>query len=56
MEINHNLNKHKEKVRKCLHSEEGLIIEEEAVEVEVVSGQMKSNNRFTRFTLKGFSK
>jgi transposase len=57
IEINHNLNKHKEKVREMLHSEEGLYYRRKRpVEVEAVFGQMKSNNRFTRFTLKGFSK
>lgn len=40
-----------------LHSEEGLYYRRKRpVEVEAVFGQMKSNNRFTRFTLKGFSK
>jgi transposase len=53
IEVNHNLNRHKQKARETLHSEKGLYHRSKRpIEVEAVFGQMKSNNKFTRFTLK----
>lgn len=57
IEVNHRLNKLKEKARKLLTSEEGLKHRSKRpVEVEAVFGQLKSNNQFNRFTFKGIEK
>lgn len=57
IEINHRLNELKQKARELLMSEEGLKHRSKRpVEVEAVFGQMKSNNRFTRFTFRGLEK
>lgn len=57
IEINHRLNELKEEVRKLLNSEEGLKHRSKRpIEVEAVFGQMKSNNKFNRFTMKGLAK
>ncbi len=57
IEVNHNLNRHKARVREKLHSEKGLYHRSKRpVEVEAVFGQMKSNNKFTRFTLRSLTK
>lgn len=57
IEVNHNLNRHKQKSREKLHSEKGLYHRSKRpVEVEAVFGQMKSNNKFTRFTLRSLEK
>ncbi|MDR0833524.1 MAG: IS1182 family transposase [Candidatus Symbiothrix sp.] len=50
IEINHNLRRHKEKVRKLLTSEEGLMHRSKRpIEVEPVFGQTKSNKGYNRF-------
>ena len=57
IEINHRLNELKGKARELLNSEKGLMHRSRrSVEVEAVFGQMKSNNRFTRFTHRGLDK
>ena len=57
IEVNHRLNKLKDKARERLLSEEGMYHRSKRpIEVEAVFGQMKSNNRFTRFTMKGLEK
>ncbi|QBR10749.1 hypothetical protein E3D81_00590 [Sphingobacterium sp. CZ-2] len=57
IEVNHRLNKLKDKARERLLSEEGMYHRSKRpIEVEAVFGQMKSNNRFTRFTMKGLDK
>lgn len=57
IEVNHRLNQLKAKARELLNSEEGLAHRSKRpVEVEAVFGQMKSNNRFNRFTLRGLEK
>lgn len=54
IEVNKNLNRLKAKVRAKLMSERGLYHRSKRpVEVEAVFGQLKSNNKFTRFTLRG---
>lgn len=53
IEINQNLNRHRSKARELLGSEKGLYHRRKrSVEVEAVFGQLKSNNIFTRFTLR----
>jgi transposase len=55
--VNQNLNRHKEKVRELLNSEKGKYHRKQRnIEVESVFGQLKSNNRFRRFTLRGMEK
>jgi transposase len=55
--VNQNLNRHKEKVRALLNSEKGRYHRRQRnIEVEAVFGQLKSNNRFRRFTLRGMEK
>ncbi|KAA6319426.1 hypothetical protein EZS27_030677, partial [termite gut metagenome] len=50
IEVNHNLNRHKEKVRKLLTSEEGLYHRSRRpVEPEAVFGQTKANKQNNRF-------
>lgn len=57
IEVNHNLNDHKTKARERLLSEKGLYHRSKRpVEVEAVFGQLKSNNTFTRFTLRSLDK
>lgn len=57
IEVNHRLNALKVKARERLTSEQGKKHRSKRpVEVEAVFGQMKSNNRFTRFTLRGLEK
>lgn len=57
IEVNHRLNWLKTKARERLLSDQGLYHRSKRpVEVEAVFGQMKSNNKFTRFTMKGLEK
>jgi hypothetical protein len=50
IEVNHNLNRHKERVRKLLTSEEGLMyLIRRPIEPEAVFGQMKFDMQYTRF-------
>ncbi|HZG12420.1 MAG TPA: IS1182 family transposase, partial [Kurthia gibsonii] len=57
IEVNHRLNELKERARNLLISEEGLKHRSKRpVEVEAVFGQLKSNNKFNRFTFKGLEK
>lgn len=57
IEVSHNLKRHKTQAREKLLSERGLYHRSKRpVEVEAVFGQMKSNNKFTRFTLRGLDK
>ena len=57
IEVNHRLNELKQKARERLMSEKGLEHRSKrAIEPEAVFGQLKSNNKFNRFTLKGLSK
>ncbi|MCO5269913.1 MAG: transposase [Brumimicrobium sp.] len=50
IEINHNLNRHKERVRQLLTSEEGLYHRSKRpIEPESVFGQGKSNKQYYRF-------
>lgn len=53
IKINQNLNRHKAKVREKLQSPRGLYHRSKRpIEVEAVFGQLKSNNKFTRFTMR----
>lgn len=57
IEVNHRLNELKERARNLLTSEEGLKHRSKRpIEVEAVFGQLKSNNKFNRFTFKGIEK
>jgi len=57
IEINHDLNRRKEKARKLLSSEQGVKYRKQRpVDVEPVFAQIKSNNGFRRFLTKGLSK
>lgn len=57
IEVNHRLNKLKEQARNLLTSEEGLKHRSKRpIEPEAVFGQLKSNNKFNRFTFKGLEK
>lgn len=50
MEVNHNLNRHKQKVRELLTSPEGLFHRSQRpIEPEAVFGQMKYDNAYIRF-------
>lgn len=50
MEINHNLNRHKEKARELLTSEEGIFHRKHRpIEPEAVFGQSKANKQYYRF-------
>ncbi|SFU64405.1 Transposase DDE domain-containing protein [Porphyromonadaceae bacterium KHP3R9] len=50
MEVNHNLNRHKQKVRELLTSEEGFYHRSQRpIEPESVFGQTKSNKHYNRF-------
>lgn len=54
---NHRLNELKERARNLLTAEQGLKHRSKRpVEVEAVFGQLKSNNKFNRFTFKGLEK
>lgn len=57
IEINHRLNLLKKQARERLESELGLAHRSKRpIEVEAVFGQLKANNKFTRFTLRGLEK
>ncbi|SFO41495.1 Transposase [Paenimyroides ummariense] len=57
IEINHRLNELKEIAKERLLSEKGLYHRSKRpVEVEAVFGQLKSNNKFNRFTMRGLDK
>lgn len=57
IEVNHRLNELKAKARSLLTSEQGLKHRSKRpIEVEAVFGQMKSNNKFSRFTLRSLEK
>lgn len=57
IEVNHRLNALKFKAKERLNSEKGKQHRSKRpIEVEAVFGQLKSNNKFTRFTLKGLEK
>ncbi len=57
IEVNHRLAWLKARARERLLSAQGLYHRSKRpVEVEAVFGQMKSNNRFTRFSMKGLEK
>lgn len=57
IEVNHLLDELKAEARSLLCSEEGLKHRSKRpIEVEAVFGQMKSNNKFSRFTLRSLEK
>jgi hypothetical protein len=57
IEINHKLNEYKAKAREMLTSERGLFHRSKRpIEVEAIFGQLKSNNKFSRFTLRKMDK
>jgi hypothetical protein len=57
IEVNHRLNQLKKQAKERLESELGLAHRSKRpIEVEAVFAQMKSNNKFTRFTLRGLQK
>ena len=57
IEINHRLNELKAKARELLTNEKGLEHRSKRpIEPEAVFGQLKSNNKFNRFTFKGLEK
>jgi len=57
IEVNHNLNKHKQSAREKLTSEEGIVHRKQrAADVEAVFGNIKQNKSFRRFTLRGKEK
>lgn len=57
IEVNHRLNHLKQKAKERLLSEKGLEHRSKRpIEVEAVFGQLKSNNKFNRFTFKGLEK
>ena len=57
IEINYRLQELKDKAKELLNSELGLAHRSKRpIEVEAVFGQLKSNNKFTRFTLRGLEK
>jgi transposase len=57
IERNHNLERHKERVRELLLSEKGVKKRKQrTADVEPVFAQLKHNNGFRRFTLKGLEK
>jgi len=57
IEVNHRLNELKAKARERLKSEKGKYYRSKRpIEVEAVFGQMKSNNRFNRFSMRGLEK
>lgn len=57
IEVNHRLNELREQARENLMSEKGKKHRSKRpVEVEAVFGQLKSNNKFNRFTFRGLEK
>ena len=57
IEVNHQLIKYKERARRLLMSEEGKMHRgKRAIEPEAVFGQIKSNNIFNRFRMRGLPK
>lgn len=57
IEVNHQLNELKSEARALLTSEKGLKHRSKRpIEVEAVFGQLKSNNKFNRFTFTGLKK
>lgn len=57
IEINHKLNKYRRKARERLMSEQGIYHRGmRPIEPEAVFGQIKFNNKFNRFTLRGLEK
>ncbi len=57
IERNHNLERHKEKIRELLTSQTGIQKRKQrSADVEPVFAQMKHNNNFRRFSLKGIQK
>ena len=57
IERNHNLERHKEKIRELLTSEIGLRKRKQrTADVEPVLAQLKHNHKFRRFSLKGIEK
>lgn len=57
IQVNHRLNELKEKAKELLMSNKGLEHRgKRPIEVEAVFGQLKSNNKFNRFTFKGLDK
>lgn len=55
--INHRLNQLRQQVKERLKSPQGQAhLKKRPVEVEAVFGQLKSNNKFNRFTFKGLEK
>ena len=57
IEVNHRLNELKAQARSLLTSEKGIKHRSKRpIEVEAVFGQMKSNNKFSRFTLRTLEK
>jgi transposase len=57
IELNHRLNEYRRKARERLLSKEGIKHRgKRPIEPEAVFGQIKYNNRFNRFTLKGLDK
>ena len=57
IEVNHRLNELKNKARALLLSPEGIEKRSKRpIEVEAVFGQLESNNKFNRFTLRGLDK
>lgn len=57
IEVNHRLNELRQRAKDNLMSEEGIYHRKKrSVEVEAVFGQLKSNNKFERFTMRGLVK
>jgi len=57
IEVNHNLNKHKQRAREKLTSEQGIAHRKQrATDVEAVFGNIKQNKGFRRFMLRGKEK
>lgn len=57
IQINHRLRNYKEKVKKNLLSEQGVLYRKQRpADVETVFGQIKSNKSFRRFNLRGIKK
>jgi len=57
IEVNYRLKELKEKAKELLNCELGLAHRSKRpIEVEAVFGQLKSNNKFSRFTLRGLEK
>lgn len=57
IEVNHNLNRHKEIAKEKLNTEEGIKKRKQrCCDVEPVFGNIKSNHKFNRFMLRGEKK